>query len=144
MTLMIIDYNRTLYDPDNDCLVPGAFDLIQELFQRSFHLVLVSKKEEGRENRLAQLGIEPFFREILFVEEKSEQLFKAIRARYPGQFCYVLGDYLYQEIRAGNLAGAATIQFKSGKFADCKPEDLSDIPDVIVERLEDVLQHLTV
>lgn len=144
MTLMIIDYNRTLYDPEEDCLFQGALELLQALKKKEVTLVLVSRKEEGRSTRLSELGIEDFFSEILFVEEKNEQLFRAIRTRYPGQFCYVLGDYLYQEIRAGNQACAATIHFKHGKFAECVPESHEDIPDVVVTQLSEVLQHLTV
>lgn len=144
MTLMIIDYNRTLYDPEKDSLVPGALELLNTLQERALSLILVSRKEEGRSTRLSELGIEHFFSEILFVEEKTEQVFRAIRARYPSQFCYVLGDYLYQEIRAGNLACAVTIHFKQGKFAECEPEVLEDIPDVVVTQLSEVVQHLTV
>lgn len=144
MTLMIIDYNRTLYDPEEDRLVQGALELLHSLKKKELFLVLVSRKEEGRGARLSELGIEHFFSEILFVEEKTEQLFCDIRARYPSQFCYVLGDYLYQEIRAGNLACAVTIHFKHGKFADCVPQGLEDIPNVVVTQLSEVLQHLTV
>lgn len=144
MALMIIDYNRTLYDPDKDCLVQGALALLEALKKKEFTLVLVSRKEEGRSSRLSELGIEDFFSEILFVEEKSEQLFRAIRTRYIGQFCYVLGDYLYQEIRAGNMACAMTIHFKQGKFSDLKPQRLEDIPDAVVTDLSEVITHLAV
>ena len=87
MTLMIIDYHRTLYDPDTDALVDGAHELLTELKARDVLLVLVSRREGERDKRIQELGISSFFDEVLFVEDKTEQVFRYIRSRYPGQFC---------------------------------------------------------
>ena len=141
-TLAIVDYNRTIYDPDADELIEGAETLLQRLRGKGVTLVLVSRREGGREDRLRQLGVAEFFSEILFVEQKTESLFRDIISRYARERNYVIGDHLYQEIRSGNLAGAHTIQFKKGRFAGLKPEGDTDVPHSVVVSLLDVLDYI--
>lgn len=142
MSLVIIDFNRTLYDPDTERLMEGAEAFLSGLTQKGATLVLVSKKEGSRETKLAELGIADLFTEALFVEQKTEALFREIIMRYGAEHNYVLGDYLYQEIRAGKLAGATTIHFKNGYFADLEPEHSSDVPDHVVTVLGGALQYI--
>ena len=102
----------------------------------------MSRREGKRKDKLLQLDIAELFTEMLFVEEKTEALFREIISRYAMERNYVIGDYLHQEIRAGNLAGAHTIQYKKGRFADLKPESDADIPHTIVEYLPDALAYI--
>ena len=123
MKLAIIDFNRTIYDPETNTLVPGATEVLEFLADKKFTLVLISKKEAGRSERISNLGLNRYFAEMIFVDNKTPQLFREILSRYgadPAQ-TYVLGDHLHQEMYAGNVVGAKTIHLKRGKFAGLKP-----------------------
>jgi len=142
MYLAIMDYNRTLFDPDNNGLISGAVELLNGLKFLGATMILVSKNEPGREGRLYELGIVDFFEEVLFVDGKTEALFQEVIARYQAEKVYVIGDHPYQEIRAGNQTGAFTIQFKQGRFAKLAPEIDADKPDAEIVNLPDALKYI--
>ncbi len=140
--LAIVDFNRTLYNPDTGGLTEGALELLQSLKNCGIVMVLVSKIGDGREAMLEELGINDFFVEVFFVSEKTEALFQEIIARYQPTRAYVVGDHLHQEIRAGNAAGAITIHFRQGRFADLLPEGEFDAPRAVITRLVDALEYI--
>lgn len=98
-------------------------------------MYLVSKKEPEREDILERLGIEHLFSSVFFVDDK-EKAIKSIVATAT-QPVYVIGDYLFQDIRYGNRAGAKTVWFKRGRFADLEPEQKEDIPWRTISELKD-------
>ncbi len=143
MKLAIIDFNRTIYDPETNGLVPGAFSMLQAL-SAVMPLVLVSKLEQGREEILNALGVDHFFKETVFTPAKSSALFMDIIGRHGGQphTTYIIGDYFLEEITHGNNIGAKTIWLRRGKFAKHVPkrpgeqawriiEDLSEIEELV-------------
>lgn len=143
MKLTIIDFNRTIYDPETNGLVPGAVPLLQDLSSR-MPVVLVSKNEPGRGDILNTLGIGQFFAETIFTIAKSPELFMEIMERHGAQpdETLVIGDYITEEIAHGNSVGAQTIRLKRGKFKDHIPkrseeeawrtvEELSQIKDLL-------------
>lgn len=134
---IIFDFNRTLYNPETAALMPGALQLLEALRATGHTLYLVSKKEAGREAKPETLGINSFFTQMYFVEEKGEALKKIISASPTPVF--VVGDYLYEEVRIGNKLGAKTIWFKAGRFANLLPEEADDEPWRSVTSLEEVL-----
>lgn len=144
MPLIIVDFNRTLYDPVRDDIIEGAREMLLALSKKGARLVLVSKKEpegeSGRRDALKRMNIAHLFDNIMFVDEKNEELFSGLIRTYgiPIQQTYVIGDYLYDEIRAGNRCGAITIRYKQGKFAALVPKCLDDEPTATVERLTDI------
>src|SRR3989344_6957141 len=137
MTLVIIDFNGTVYDPEHDCLMPGAKELLDGLKAKGIKMVLVSKQGLGREGLPAQLGIAEYFAEILFVEQKTRPLFLEIMHRYGAkpEETYVIGDYPRSEIRAGNEAGAFTIHFIGGRYPSTEYSEELEKPDAQIERL---------
>lgn len=138
--LTIIDFNRTVYDPERKMLIEGIMEVLTILRDRGFILYLISKKEKGREHILASLGIEHFFSRIEFVEEKTRDLFEAILrvSGIPKNDVYIVGDYLYEEIRAGNQCGVKTIWFKSGRFAGQQQKTKDDKPWKTITRMSDL------
>jgi FMN phosphatase YigB (HAD superfamily) len=123
---IIFDFNRTLYDPDTDALVPGVLELLAELSALGAELHLVSKLEAGREDTLESLGLCNFFTTTAFVEDKEHAIRRiAESSTLP---MYVVGDHLHNEIRIGNKYGAKTVWFKRGKFMELKPESEYDVP----------------
>ena len=120
MKLAIIDFNRTIFDPETGGLIPGAQGALDALEQKKITLVLVSRREAGRNATLNELGISKYFAETVFVPEKTPELFEDIIRRYrtKPEETYVIGDYFPEEIHAGISIGAKTIRLKRGKFSD--------------------------
>ncbi len=123
---IIFDYNRTIFDPETDDLYPGVLDLLKRLFQEN-ELFLVSRNEPERKNRVRELGIEKYFQEMLFVDEKTEGIFAEIAA--DSKMVVVVGDSIRDEIRIGNLLGFVTVRVAKGIFKMQKPEDENQTAD---------------
>jgi len=129
---IIFDYNRTLFDPDVDTLYPGVLDLLNVASQKH-EIFLVSRNERARKKRMKDLGIEQYFKEIFFVDEKSDALFVFIAGGMRGM---VVGDSIQDEIAIGNRLGLITVRLKQGKFAYETPQNKSEIPAFEVENIE--------
>lgn len=144
MTLVILDFNGTLYDPMASALMPGAKELLEALQKKDIPTVLVSKRVFGREGLPEQLGIAPYLSETLFVEAKTGELFKQVMERYGAkpEETFVIGDYPASEIHAGNEAGAFTIQFKRGRYSDFQVESESDRPCAVIKELAEALIYI--
>lgn len=117
---IIFDYNRTIFDPDTDNLYCGALELLQKLSVRH-ELVLISRNELMRKERLEELDIKKYFQKIVFVHEKSKQIFEEIAGTT--KKVMVVGDSIRDEIKIGNQLGYITIRLKKGKFAMEIPKD---------------------
>lgn len=138
---IILDFNRTIYDPETGELVPGALALLTFLKERGDTVHLISKKEGGREDLLDTLGIASYFTTVTFTEEKEPSMAALIKES--ASPVYVIGDYLHNEIRYGNRYGAHTIWLKRGRFRDLKPELEDDVPWQTIEELTEAQHYLT-
>lgn len=139
--LVIFDFNRTLYDPETEALIPGAMDTLVALQATGVRLALVSRNEANRARILEQLGVREFFTHVEFVSEKDPMVFLSLLRTCnlePQDVC-VVGDYLFDEIRSANGCGMRTVWFKSGRFADLVPQVPNDIPQYIIEQLPQLL-----
>lgn len=145
MTLAIIDFNRTIYDPDTEELVTGAAEFLAALAKREICMVLLSRDVGGRLDILDRLGVKGFFSETVFVADKTAAVMRDVMERYGAtpKETFVVGDYLYQDIRAGNQAGAFTIQYKQGPLAGRGPQTPDDIPKAVVKNLIDAAAFIT-
>jgi FMN phosphatase YigB (HAD superfamily) len=118
MNLTIIDFNRTIYNPETKDLMDGARELLEAL-SASMPVVLVSKLEEGRSDLLDTLRIRDFFADVYFTPEKTLHMFCSIMRAYnasPHQ-TLVIGDHPHREIAIGIEIGAQTVHLKQGRFA---------------------------
>lgn len=142
MKLAIIDFNRTLYDPDTGGLIAYAEEMLKTLTDMGVRLVLVSKDEGGREDVLASLGITPYFAETVFTPKKTPELFVRLIENHGSTIeeTYVIGDYLAEEITHGNAAGLKTIRLVRGKFAHHMPSGAHDTPWRSVDSLHSVAE----
>lgn len=141
--IIIFDFNRTLYDPETDSLMEGAFTVLEALFARGEELHLVSRQEGGREDLLQRLGIDYFFTSVHFVPEKTRAHFQDIIASTSdvSREVYVVGDYLKSEIALGNQCGAKTLWLKRGAFADDMPLPHEE-PWRTIHSLKEILDHV--
>jgi FMN phosphatase YigB (HAD superfamily) len=134
--LVIFDFNRTIYDPENGKLIKGVKWVLSRLLKAKVKMILVSKNEKDRAALFSKFGLEKYFEELFFVEDKSEEVFRKIAKKYHSSNIYVVGDYLHEEIYYGNLIGAETIWFRSGKFSDLKMRNKQDKPNYIIKELK--------
>lgn len=132
---IIFDYNRTLFNPEADSLYQGVVELLQDL-SRNNYLYLISRNEPGRKDRLEELGIKNYFQDIVFVEEKTPQTFRALV--HKGERVLVIGDRVKEEIFLGNQLGFITIWVQQGKFSTELPSKPQEQPDYTVENISEL------
>lgn len=139
--IIIFDFNRTIYDPDNKCLVYGTRFVLRILFRRGFLLYLVSRAGKSRRALIESLGIGQYFSCIKIVKEKSKKDFERILVskEINRSLSYVIGDRIRKEISIGNSLGLQTVWFRAGKFADEKPRKKIERPKYTVRNLRDIL-----
>ena len=140
MQLAIIDLNRTLYDPDTDSLTPGTVAALDALTRAGYALVLVSRREAGREELLTRFDLTDRFAETFFVGEKSPSLFREIMAKYGAKpdTTLVIGDHPQEEIAYGNDVGAKTVRLMRGKFATMELLNEHDKPWRSIHKLSEI------
>ena len=115
--IIIFDYFRTLYNPEQAILYDGVDELLNELYSRKYKLYLVSRLEGQRLAEIQKLGIDKYFKEIYLVTDKREQIHK-IRELHPKAHIWVVGDRMNEEIMYGMEIGAKTVWLQKGKFKD--------------------------
>ena len=146
MTLIkgvIFDYNRTVFDPVHDSLMPGAKVLLDYLTENDIKLTLLSKSyQPGREQQIRDLGISGYFEEIIvtYEDKQPSHFYRLLREMglQPGEVC-VIGDRIKSEIVIANQLGMKTIWLKQGKFKDELPEDRKEVPDITITSLEEII-----
>jgi len=144
MKAVIFDFNRTLYDPEQDKLIKGSSKVLNTLYKKT-KLALVTTETGERLGLIKQLGIEKFFNKILIVGEKDKKSFLACcdALGVQPQDAVVVGDRIKGEIAIGNKLGMVTIQFKNGIFADQLPENEGEKPKMVITKLVDLLKILS-
>lgn len=137
---IIFDFNRTLFDPDQNKLFPGASGVLQKL-SALFPLGLLSTEEVGRENLIFELGLEKFFKEILIVHKKEDRHFLDIcqKLGVDPEGVLVLGDRVRGEIAVANKLGMTTVWFRNGKFSSQVPQSSEEKPDFEIRSLDGLL-----
>jgi FMN phosphatase YigB (HAD superfamily) len=117
--VIIIDFMRTIYNPDTDSLFDGVLELLKKLYEE-YELYLISRDEGQRQDIVKKLDVVHYFQKILFVKEKNLETFKTITENY--HEVYIVGDYAKDEIDIGNELGAKTIWISHGKYKDIQPK----------------------
>lgn len=126
---IIFDYNRTIFDPEQQELYSGVLELITYLSDKH-ELFLVSKNEAGRKEKLDSLGISSFFEKIIFTNNKTTQLFSEIVNGENNVI--VVGDRILGEITIGNKLNLITVWLKQGKFSNEHPVSDEQKPKHII------------
>lgn len=120
---IILDYNRTIFNPETDDLYPDVLDLLIKI-SKNHELFLISRNEPQRRERLKDFNIANYFEQIFFVDNKSQEVFEGIARGSKDVF--VVGDSIGDEIKIGNQLGLITIRIKQGKFADDTPKEIDE------------------
>lgn len=140
--IIIFDFNRTIYDPDNDCLIPGVRFVLRILLRREFTLCLISRAGKSRKDLVKKLGISKYFSRVIIAKEKNKKDFERMVApmAIDKSSSFVVGDRVRKEIRFGNLLGLQTIWLRSGKFTNEKPRTKNEQPTYTIRTLKEILE----
>ncbi len=139
--IIIFDFNRTMYDPEKECLMSGAKFVLRTLLRRGFVLHLVSRAGQSRKKLIQELGIAQYFSRVVVAKEKNKKEFARLVASKTilRNRSFVVGDRVRKEIKIGNSIGVQTIWLKSGKFANEKPRKKIERPTYTVCTLREIL-----
>lgn len=140
---IIIDWKRTLYDPDTKTLIDGSQELLQVAQELAVPLYLIGKGGEDMYAEARRLGVHEHFTEIVFQEgAKEEGLFRPFITKNPKETLFI-GDRIRSELAAGKSLGATTLWVRQGKFAEEMPENDAQKPDYTVSSLSEARVLLT-
>ena len=142
MKAIIFDFNRTLFDPDENKIEDDAFPLLELLKGKGCKLALLSVGDEDRESQIQPIA--SFFDAIMIVSDKSERCFLDIAQRLavkPSDII-VIGDRIKREIVLGKKCGMMTIWLQRGKFSTEIPLTHREQPDYVCTGLSDITMFL--
>ncbi len=137
----IFDFNRTVYDPENDVLSDGVLNILQKFLDSGLKMCLLSKKSrEDRRQQISNLGLDKYFVDIQVIDEKNINHFKQCldKMNVLPEEVIVIGDQVRKEIKLGNEIGMTTVWYKMGKFADRMPEMELEEADYIIDDLSNL------
>ncbi|MBI5230489.1 MAG: HAD family hydrolase [Candidatus Magasanikbacteria bacterium] len=139
--IIVFDFNRTLYDPDNDCLITDVKFVLRVLIRRGFLLYLISCTGKPRKKLIKNIGISKYFSRIIVTKEKNKKNFERLAATMAvdRSSSFVVGDRVRKEISIGNSIGVQTVWLKFGKFANEKPRKKIERPTFTVSTLREIL-----
>jgi FMN phosphatase YigB (HAD superfamily) len=103
---IIFDYNRTIFNPDEESLYEGVLEVLNYL-SLEHELYLISANEPGRRQKMKDFGIDGLFKKVIFVNRKSVDIFKLVAKE--GEDVFVVGDNIYGEISIGNKMNFNTV-----------------------------------
>lgn len=134
---IIFDYNRTLFNPENNQLYEGVYEILDNL-SKEHQLFLFSYNEFGREKFMKDIDITKFFSKIALVENKNEENMSALIENNPDKTTFIVGDRLRDEIAIGNKLGYQTIWLRKGKFASELPASADEHPKHTINSIEEI------
>lgn len=127
---------------------PQVPDMLEKL-QGKYKLGIIANQSMGTEERLVKYGIHKYFDVIISSAEEGvskpdlEIFRKALRkADCTPEEAYMIGDRLDNDIEPAASLGMRTIWVRQGTFAYGNLNLISCKPDIIVERIEDILGYL--
>lgn len=143
INLVIFDWKRTLYDPDNRVLIDGARELLNFLESKNIPMVLIGKGGEDMQQEVDRLEVVSYFKQIVFAQgNKDPNIFAKYISKDEPKDTVLIGDRVRSELEIGNKLGATTIWVKQGKFADELSENKDQKSDYEVTSLNGCLKLL--
>lgn len=135
--IIIFDFNRTIYNPENNSVIAGAIELLTKLNQEQYELHLLSMAQPSRMELIENLGLKQLFTSIQLCQSKTKTLFEQLIQNSNADVAnsFVVGDRTKKEIALGNQVGLTTIWVKTGKFASELPESIEETPHYTISQL---------
>lgn len=142
---IVFDFNRTIFDPDQKKLFPGAGRLLSQL-KRKYRLGLFTTGGEERKKLIDELGLTNTFDFVLVVKIKTLESLKRCLQELKRAPCeaLVVGDRVRKEIYLGNQLGMITVWLRQGKYAKEKPETRGQRPTFFIQSLGQLREILPI
>lgn len=140
--LIVCDWNRTLFDPEEGILYPDALDFLDALTAHGCTVVIVSVREDNTPAQHAKEAVRPHVQVFLEGTEKTPELFRRLQKEYAAEECWAVGDRIQSEIAAAKQAGWRTIRVRRGKFADQVPQNEWEQAEFEVKNFTEALSLL--
>ncbi len=144
---IIFDWNRTLFDKDENKIYPESEKVLLHLYKKGYKLGLISNAEsdeiEKREKEIMESGLGKYFLISIKALKNKEHYLNAIsKMECNANECVVVDDRVKRGIFIGNKIGCITIWLKKGKFSTQNPESKDEIPKYTIENLEELFNYL--
>ncbi|MEX0616520.1 MAG: HAD hydrolase-like protein [Candidatus Woykebacteria bacterium] len=140
---IIFDFGYTIYDPENEKLVDGAIEALEEVHEKGLKLALVSRTKDvqKRLEQISNLGLNTYFDYIEVMPLEGTKEFDPIIEKFgfePQEFL-VVGDRVRSEIKIGNQKGMETCQFLFGPRLKELPEKSDEKPNHKINKVSEVV-----
>lgn len=138
--IIIFDFTRTIYDPENDRIIPGTRFILRTLLRRGFSLYLVSSAGRSRKKWIDNL-IGKYFSRLIVKQEKTKEDFERLvtSKRVNKDLSFVVGDRKDIEISIGSSLGIQTVWIDTTKSVEKKLTKRVEQPTYTVRTLRDIL-----
>ncbi len=138
--IVIIDFNRTVYNPDEKALFFGVPDTLSDLRNLGYKIILLTQTRMAERKKIVfDTGICEMVDEVFFVPLKRPDHFLfCIDDGVDVSCCVSIGDYIKTDIAYANIIGMKTIRIAGGKFSLCVPICDEEVPDYTVTNFVDV------
>ena len=136
MKLVIFDWGRTLYNPEEEALYQDTKPTLEYLQSKGFKMAIVSlatkgsAKIEERRRIIKQEGLEQYFESILFNVADKASMYQATlqELKVKPSEVTIVDDRMIRGIKWGNSSGCDTIWIQQGRFANELPDELTGLP----------------
>jgi FMN phosphatase YigB (HAD superfamily) len=139
--ILIIDFNRTLYDPESQELFAGVVKMLGRLKSMGVFIVVATRVEGLRTEEVAKSGLTQHVHEICNVPYKNEEIFHEIARGYDADDVWVVGDVRKSEIAVGLECGFHTIWLRNERFGDEKSDAKPEYTVEHITEIEKILQE---
>ena len=116
-------YENRWQDVKNITPFPGVPEFLNSFPAKK--VLLTWETDKGLQDaKIDQLGIRPFFEEIVicYSNEEKKQCLANLQQKYPSEEIYVIGDRIDAEIQFGNELGMKTVRLSYGKYKEMTPQ----------------------
>lgn len=137
--LIILDFNRTLYDSDSSQLLDDALDFLKD-YNKVYSLALIGKGDEKRASLINDLDIKKYFKYIKLKEKKEVSDFIEClkELKFDRKDVWSIGDRIKKEIVLSNQIGIKTIWLKNGKFSNELPSCEEEKPTFTASSFKEI------
>ena len=139
MLTLLIDWNRTLYNPEKKTLYQDTIPFLQTVQDIcTVYIISAGEIPDAYEQKKIIL---PYTKNFI-IEKKTKKLFSEIVKNAPKNTVIVVGDSITQEIRIANELGFTSFRILRGKYKNDTPTNKNEIPTYTTRSLKEMLHFL--
>lgn len=139
MLTLLIDWNRTLYDPEKKSCYPDAVPFLRSLQKKC--VVYIVSAGEIPPTRQQKKRVLPYIDDFI-IAPKTKELFTKIVKNTPKNRVVVIGDSITQEITIANKLTYTSVRILRGTYKDDIPTIKNEMPTYTVYTLKEILYFI--